>query len=231
MKKNNLLHICFLIIILFSNCTYKRSIHKEIDLNRATESATNMLNKLNYNYSYIQTSNSNLERKIEYSLFFKGDGEIHINSTNGKSKIDIISGESSQEARILKRALTQEIDNDFSLNKGDVGRKPYLAFYSLTLLSPGVGIFYAYHNNPMLTALSKWILSIEYLAVDVYTVWAFLQPNYRQDRVLLVASIERAFFLLLGTFWIRNYNDVVDSGYDVYDIHYSFNPIKNKNHN
>ncbi len=232
MKKNNLLHICFLIIILFSNCTYKRSIQKEVDLNRAIESATNMLNKLNYNYSFLQTSNSNSERKIEYLKTFKGRGKIYINSVdNINTKIDIISTASEKEARIIERALTQEMNKDFTFKKEDVGKKSYLLFYGLALITPGLGFFYEAHNNPYADSTAKWTSLLLNTGLDALYIYGYFQSSKNQDYFLTLLIADRVLVMFLGTFQIRNYNDIVDSGYDVYDIHYTYNPIKKNNHN
>ena len=101
-------------------------------------------------------------------------------------------------------------------------------FFSLTLLNPGIGMIYAHKNHPYYPKWQKWTLSGFLGLIDLPYLYLALKNENSEDfnTGIMGILLWRLAGGFIGAIDIRNFNDVIESGYYFGDLYFSKNQIE-----
>lgn len=196
------------------SCSFTRKETVNAPLHKTIRAVSRAGRKLNYG---LQSRTVDGVTRITLSKYLGGKLVVQVYTRGQRTILKVRSYGSGAKSvnvyNIFLQALTQEISGERFPKEVYTKRKSYLTHYSLNLLNSGFAIFYAANNNPYVNTDAKWVYSLLYTFLDGFCLYQVVDGDSPYS-FLLALSVLKFAVAFDGSFWIRNYNDMIDSGYN-----------------
>ena len=208
------LYLCFVLLLTAGCSTFTRKEAVNAPLHKTIKAVSTAGRKLNYD---LQSRTRDGVTRIRLSKYGGGKLVVLIYFKDETTRLKVRSyGSGARTVKaynIFMQAFAQEISGKRFAKEAYVKRKSYFALHSLNLLNSGFALFYAGSGNPYINTDTKWVFSLLYTFMDGYCIHEVVRGD-RPYGALIVLSLLKFAAGFDGSFWVRNYNDIVDSGYN-----------------